>query len=445
VNAPTSPSLRDAATEIVRRLQAAGFRAYWVGGCVRDSLLGREPGDYDVATNARAEEIEKLFPHTIPVGRQFGVVVVVEAGANFQVATFRAESGYTDGRRPSEVTFGDPQADASRRDFTINGLFLDPLSGETHDWVGGKADLQARLVRTIGSPEERFVEDHLRMLRAVRFAAQLDFTIAPETFAAIQSLAPKIKIISAERIRDELLKMFTPGIAERGLRLLHASGLMVQVFPELSATVACEQPPEHHPEGTVFEHLCLMLRHLPDDADPLLPWAVLLHDIAKPVTATRDATTGAIHFYKHDRIGAEMTERILGALRFPRKQVETVATVVRHHMQFVQAREMRKATLRRLFLRPTFALEMGLHRLDCLGSTGRLDTHDFLVARHEEFGNQPEVIPPLVDGAELIQLGMKPGPVLGAMLAEIREMQLADELTTKQDAITWAATRIKAD
>ena len=206
--------MRATAIEIVSRLQAAGFRAYWVGGCVRDSLLGREPGDYDIATDARAEEVERLFARTIPVGRQFGVVVVVEAGTNFQVATFRAESDYADGRRPSQVTFGNPRADALRRDFTVNGLFFDPITSTTHDWVDGEADLRARLIRTIGQPEERFTEDHLRLLRAVRFAAQLDFQIEPETFAAVRALAERIKVISAERIRDELLKLFLPGIAE---------------------------------------------------------------------------------------------------------------------------------------------------------------------------------------------------------------------------------------
>jgi len=434
--------MRDTATEIVRRLQTAGFSAFWVGGCVRDSLLGREPGDYDIATDARTEEIEKLFPHTIPVGRQFGVVVVVEAETNFQIATFRAESDYADGRRPSQVTFGDPQADGLRRDFTVNGLFFDPITGTTHDWVGGVVDLQARLIRTIGKPEERFAEDHLRLLRAVRFAAQLDFQIEPETFAAVRTLAERIKIISAERIRDELLKLFTPGIAERGLRLLRESDLLAYVLPELVPTVNCEQSPDYHPEGNVFEHLCLMLRQLPVGSDPLLPWAVLMHDIAKPLTASCDPTTGSIHFYEHERLGADMTHTILGRLRFPKKQIESVATAVRHHMQFKDASQMRKSTLRRMILRPTFPLELALHRLDCLGSHRRLDAYEYLVTQAKELEKQPEIVPPLLTGDDLIHLGQKPGPELGQLLAEIREKQLADELKTRSEAETWARQRL---
>jgi len=444
MSSPGNLPIRSAATEIVHRLQQSGFRAYWVGGCVRDSLLGREPGDYDIATDARAEEVELLFPHTIPVGRQFGVVVVVEGGANFQVATFRAESDYADGRRPSQVSFGDPQADALRRDFTVNGIFFDPSTNTTHDWVNGEGDLRARVIRTIGDPEERFAEDHLRLLRAVRLAAQLDFTIEPATFAAVRKLAERIRGISAERIRDELLKLFVPGIAERGLQLLHESGLLTQMLPELAATVACEQSPDYHPEGSVFAHLCLMLRQLPAAGDPLLPWAVLMHDIAKPLTASHDPATGSIHFYEHERLGAEMTYEILGRLRFSKKQIETVATAVRHHMQFKDARQMRKATLRRVILRPTFPLELALHRLDCLGSHQRLDVYEFLVTQAHELSQQPEMIPPLLTGDDLIRLGLKPGPVLGQLLAEIREKQLADELKTKAQAEAWVKEHLPA-
>jgi poly(A) polymerase len=409
---------------------------------VRDSLLGREPGDFDIATNALTEEIEKLFPHTIPVGRQFGVVVVIEGGMSFQVATFRAESDYADGRRPSQVSFGEPRADALRRDFTVNGLFFDPITNTTHDWVGGEVDLRARLIRTIGRPEERFAEDHLRLLRAVRFAAQLNFEIEPATLAAIRTLAGRIELISAERVRDELLKLFVPGIAERGLLLLEQSGLLIHVLPELAATATCEQSPDFHPEGSVFAHLCLMLRQLPAGSDPLLPWAVLMHDIAKPITASRDPETGAIHFYDHERIGADMARRIMGRLRFPKKQLEDVATAVRHHMQFKDARQMRKSTLRRMMMRPTFPLELALHRLDCLGSNGNLEAHDFLVEQAEELAKQPEIIPPLVTGDDLIRLGLKPGPPLGQLLAEIREKQLADELKSKDEAETWARQRL---
>ena len=249
---------------------------------MRDFLLGREPQDYDIATNALPDAVEKLFPHTVAVGKQFGVIVVVEAGHQFQVATFRAESDYTDGRRPDHVTFGDARADALRRDFTVNGLFYDPLTQKLHDWVGGEADLRAKILRTIGVPEERFTEDHLRLLRTVRFAAQLDFAIEPRTFAAVQALAPKLKLISAERIRDELLKLFAPPHAARGLELLRTSGLLEHILPELAATIPCDQSPDYHPEGSVFNHLKLMLEKLPPGSPPTLAWSVLMHDIAKP-------------------------------------------------------------------------------------------------------------------------------------------------------------------
>jgi poly(A) polymerase len=466
---PLAPiEIRNLATAIVERLQGAGFEAFWVGGSVRDFLLGREPGDYDIATNAVPDEIERLFPKTIAVGRKFGVMIVVEGGEQFQVATFRAESDYKDGRHPSQVAFGDPQADATRRDFTINGLFYDPVKQTLRDWVGGEADLKARVIRTIGKPEERFAEDHLRLLRAVRFAAQLGFEIEPATFAAIRALAPQIKSISAERVRDELVKLFKPAaplvvppsggpldaaeppkggttnktIASRGLQLLHESGLLAEVLPEVAAFVKCEQSPDFHPEGSVFNHVKLMLGHLPPDADELLPWAVLLHDVAKPKTAERDPVMGSIHFYSHEKIGAEMAVEIMTRLRFPKKQIEDVATAVRHHMQFKDAPKMRKATLRRMLLRPTFPLELQLHRLDCLGSHGKLDIYDFMVTQAERLAQQPQLIAPLLTGEDLKALGLKSGPAMGALLHEVRDKQLAEELKSHEEAMTWVKQRI---
>ena len=434
--------MRTIATDIVRRLQTAGFAAFWVGGCVRDFLLEREPGDYDIATAALPEQIEKLFPHTIPVGRKFGVMIVVEGGEQFQVATFRAEADYRDGRHPEQVTFGDAPADASRRDFTVNGLFFDPIQEQLHDWVGGENDLRAKIIRTIGVPAERFGEDHLRLLRAARFAAQLGFEIEPATFAAIQTFAPIIKTISAERVRDELRKLFAPPHAARGLELLHTSGLLEHVLPELAATVSCEQSPDYHPEGSVFNHLRLMLAQLLPDADPLLSWAVLMHDIAKPLTASRDEQTGSIHFYEHEKIGADLAEKILARLRFPNGQIETVVAAVRHHMQFKDALKMRKSTLRRLLLRETFPLELALHRLDCLGSHRRLDVYDFLVEQARTLAQQPEIRPSLLTGNDLIALGVQPGPELGKLLAEIREQQLSDELKTPDEARAWVREKL---
>ncbi len=477
----TSDSASAVAQAIVRRLQSAGFAAFWVGGCVRDLLLGRDPQDFDIATDARPEQVEQLFCKTIPVGKKFGVIIVVEGGGQFQVATFRAEADYQDGRRPENIVFANAEADASRRDFTVNGLFYDPLTETIHDWVGGEKDLRAKIIRTIGAPAERFGEDHLRLLRAVRFAAQLGFEIEPQTFAAVQKLAPKIKLISAERVREELIKLFAPPPAERmnglmdewiggenahdvasppqpsshpasqpaivspaarGLVLLRDSGLLEPILPELAATVHCEQSPDYHPEGSVFNHLCLMLEKLPAGAGESLPWAVLLHDIAKPVTAERDAATGKIHFYGHEKVGADMAEKILGRLKFPNKQTEEIVACVRHHMQFKDVKQMRKATLRRLLLRETFPLELELHRLDCLGSFGDLEHFNFLVAQAEELKHQPQIRPPLLTGNDLIALGLRPGPALGLLLAEIRELQLADELKTPDEARAWVEKQI---
>lgn len=471
---------REIAAEIVANLQQSGFAAFWVGGCVRDFLLGREPQDFDIATDARPEQVEKLFKKTIPVGKKFGVMIVVEAGQQFQVATFRAEADYQDGRRPEKVVFANAEADALRRDFTVNGLFYDPLTKKIHDWVGGEKDLRAKIIRTIGVPEERFGEDHLRLLRAVRFAAQLNFAIEGKTFAAIKALAPKIKLISAERVRDELVKLFAPpqagwmdglldqwisgeskrGVAgstqqssnpvihqsgspaARGLVLLRDSGLLERILPELAATIDCEQSPDFHPEGSVFNHICLMLEKMPAGAGESLPWAALLHDIAKPVTAERDAKTGAIHFYGHEKVGAEMAGNILQRLRFPNQQAEEIVACVRHHMQFKDVMQMRKATLRRLLLRETFPLELELHRLDCLGSNGDLGHYNYLVEQAAELDKQPAIRPPLLTGNDLIALGVAPGKALGELLHEIRELQLADELKTPDEARAWVQKKL---
>ena len=436
-------SIASTAREIVQRLQTAGFRAFWVGGCVRDFLLGREPQDYDIATSARPAEMERLFPHTIPVGRQFGVLVVVEQGTQFQLATFRAEADYRDGRRPETVVFADAEADALRRDFTVNGLFYDPLTEQLHDWVGGRADLAARLIRTIGLPDERFGEDHLRLLRAVRFAAQLDFAIEPQTFAALRRLAPKITVVSAERIRDELIKLFTPPHAARGLVLLRDSGLLEPVLPELAATATCAQSPDYHPEGTVFEHIRLMLSQLPDPSPAALPWAVLLHDIAKPVTATTDPLTGSIHFYGHEKIGAEMARIILQRLRFPGKEIDEIVTCVLHHMQFKDVLQMRQASRRRMILRDTFPLELALHRLDCLGSHGSLEHYEFMHAQAADLAQQPALRPPLLTGHDLLALGVPPGPELGRLLHDLRDHQLQGDLTTPDEARAWIIQSLK--
>lgn len=442
MNPTPTPAKRERAVEIVRRLQAAGQEAFFVGGCVRDVQLGRAPEDFDIATSARPDQVEALFPRTVPVGRQFGVMIVLLGPDQFQIATFRSEQGYLDGRHPTEVRFSDAREDALRRDFTVNGLFFDPVGGKLHDWVGGQADLQARVIRTIGSPAERFGEDHLRLLRAVRFAAQLDFALDPTTLAAVQANAPSIQMVSAERIRDELLKLVRPPQAARGLELLQESRLLEHILPEVATFSGCQQSPDYHPEGDVFEHVRRMLAELPANAPPSLAWAVLLHDVGKPVTASSDAASGEIHFYGHEKVGADMAHVLLTRLRFPRKQIDEIVAVVEQHMQFKDVRQMRKATLRRLLLRPTFPLELALHRLDCLGSHGRLDHYEFLVAEAEALARQPAVKPPLLTGDDLLALGLPPGPEIGALLAEARDLQLQDELQTRAEALAWLRRKL---
>ena len=439
----TASSPKVIAKKIVARLQKAGFAAFWVGGCVRDFLLGREPWDIDIATNARPEEIEGLFKHTVAVGKKFGVIIVVENEHEFQVATFRSDEDYKDGRRPENVTFGDARADALRRDFTVNALFYDPISNTTHDWVGGEQDLRAKIIRTIGRAEDRFGEDHLRLLRAIRFAAQLDFEIEPATFAALKKLAAKIRLISAERIRDELLKLFRPPHAARGLDLLRDSGLMEHVLWELCPTISCDQSPDYHPEGSVYNHIRLMLEQLRPDATAPLPWAAILHDIGKPPTASVDEATERIHFYGHEKVGAEMARQILGRLRFPRKEIDEIVACVRQHMQFKDVKQMRTATLRRLLMRQTFPLELELHKLDCLGSHRSLEYYNFLVTQAKELKKKPRIQPPLLTGDDLIAIGMRPGPEMGALLHEIRDKQLAEELKSKRAAFAWAKRKIR--
>ena len=423
---------------IVQRLQEAGFPAYWVGGCVRDFLLEKEPQDYDIATGAPPEQTERLFLRTVPVGRQFGILIVVEQDYRFEVATFRAEADYQDGRRPNRITYSDATADAQRRDFTVNGLFYDPVRRQLFDWVNGQRDLRDKTIRTIGNPAERFAEDHLRLLRAVRFAAQLGFQIEPGTLSALQTFAPKSVQVSAERIREELLKLFRPPQAARGLDLLRMTGLLAHLLPEIAALIPCEQSPDFHPEGSAYDHVRLMLELLPADAASSLPWAVLLHDIGKPPTTTRDPITGLPHFYGHEKAGADLAEAVLMRLKFPRKQIDEIAACVRHHMQFKDVPRMRKSTLRRVLMRPTFPLELELHRLDCVGSHQNLEIYRLLVAEAEQLRTQSHLRPPLLHGHDLIAMGWPAGPVLGQVLREIRERQLEDDLTSPAQARAWA-------
>ncbi len=432
-------SLEITARSIVQRLRDAGFTAFYAGGCVRDALLGKSPKDYDVATDARPEQVQKLFPHTYAVGAHFGVIVVHERGHDFEVATFRSDGAYVDGRRPSDVTFSSPQTDAERRDFTINGLFFDPLKDEVIDYVGGRADLAARKLRAIGDAASRFREDKLRLLRAVRFAASLGFETDPATWAAVCQHARDIHDVSAERIREELVRIFTSPTRVRGFDLLVESGLMHEVLPEITALRGCEQPPQFHPEGDVFVHTRAMLGLLPEQVSVGLVFGVLFHDIGKPGTFTVDET-GRIRFNGHDKLGAEMAEIIMTRLRFSRDETDAVVAIVANHMHFMHVQDMRVAKLKRFMARPDFEDEMELHRVDCSSSNGDLSNYDFLRTKREEFASAPLIPPPLLTGHDLKTLGISPGPRYKEILDAVSTRQLEGALTSREEALEWVKT-----
>ena len=424
------------AREIASRLRAKGHVAYFAGGCVRDMVRGLPAKDFDIATDATPDVVQKIFPRTYAVGAAFGVVVVVDNGLNFEVATFRSDGAYLDHRHPVDVKFSSPEEDAKRRDFTINGMFFDPEKNEVIDFVGGKKDLAAKIVRAIGDPAARFSEDRLRMLRAVRFATVLDYKIDNATWDALVANAASINEISAERIREELLKIFLSPNRVTGWDLLDRSGLLHAVLPELDAMKGCLQPEQFHPEGDVFVHTRLMLELLPENVSIPLVLSVLFHDVAKPVTATVDET-GRIRFNEHDRIGAAMTESIMERLRFSRAEIDAVVEMVRQHMVFKDVPKMRVAKLKRFMARPTFEEELELHRVDCASSHGMLDNYEFLLQKREEFANEPIIPPPLVRGDDLIALGMKPGPQFGEILEAVETRQLEGALKDRQQALDW--------
>jgi poly(A) polymerase len=424
------------AREIAARLRESGHIAYFAGGCVRDMVRGLIPKDYDIVTDARPEAVQRLFPHTFAVGAHFGVIIVLENGFQFEVATFRSDDAYIDGRHPSAVHFSSPEEDAQRRDFTINGMFYDPVTEKAIDFVGGRADIDARVVRAIGDPAQRFAEDRLRMLRALRFATVLDYEIDKKTWEALVANAPSINQISAERIRDELVPTILSPNRVRGWDLLDSSGLMRAILPELEAMKGVLQPEQFHPEGDVFVHTRLMLQLLPEKVSVPLVFAVLFHDVAKPVTATVDQT-GRIRFNDHDRIGAEMTETIMRRLRFSGTEIEATVEMVRQHMVFKDAPNMRVAKLKRFMSRPTFEDELELHRVDCESSHRMLENYEFLLRKREEFANEPIIPPPLVRGDDLIALGLKPGPKFGKILEAVETGQLEGTLRTTEEALEW--------
>lgn len=439
---------RQLAEKICRRLRDAGHQAFLVGGCVRDILLGREPADFDVSTNATPDQVQHLFPNSLAVGARFGVIVVLddarEAGPpQVEVATFRSDVGYTDGRHPDRVVYtSSAEEDVKRRDFTINALLLDPATGEVLDYVGGRADLQAGIIRAIGSAEDRFREDKLRMVRAVRFAARFAYAIEARTFAAISKLAADIHQVSPERLRDELTKLLTEGAARRAFELLDETRLLPELLPEVAAMKGVEQPPQFHPEGDVWVHTLRMIEQLPAGSSPTLAWGVLLHDVGKPPTFTPPSGPGGrIRFDEHAEIGAKMAEQICRRFRFSNHESAQVAALVANHMRFKDVLQMKPATLKRFVRLDEFDEHLELHRLDCSSSHGHLENYDFL---QQFLRNTPpaEVRPPkLISGNDLIALGLRPGPDFKGLLDAVEEAQLDGRLATREQALEFVKER----
>jgi len=418
----------------VARLREAGHQAYLVGGCVRDLLLGARPKDWDISTGARPECVLELFPQSGLVGAHFGVVLVRDGLAQVEVATFRSDHEYEDGRRPVGVHFEtDPKADVLRRDFTINGLMMDPESGQVLDYVEGRADLERRVVRAIGDAGARFQEDHLRLLRAVRFAARLGFAIAPDTFDAMRRHAALITRVSAERVRDELVRILAEGGAAYGLDLLDSSGLLAVLLPEVAAMHGVAQPPEFHPEGDVWQHTRLLFEKI-GHATPALAMGALLHDVGKPPVFR---VADRIRFDGHVEKGVEMARAILARLRFSREDTAQIESLVAHHMHFKDVGRMKESTLKRLMRLPQFEEHLELHRLDCLASNGHLETYELVKRKFEEMP-EGEIKPaPLITGADLIAAGYSPGPRFGEILSAVEDAQLEHRLRTPVEAMEW--------
>ncbi len=431
---------RELADKIARTLRDAGHQAYFVGGCVRDLELGREPADYDISTDARPERVQELFPDSLAIGAQFGVILVSEDGAEVEVATFRSDIGYSDGRHPDRVVYtNSAKEDVLRRDFTINGLLLDPRTNEVLDYVNGRADLRARIIRAIGEPERRFREDKLRLVRAVRFAARFNFAIEPETAAAIRALAPEILVVSAERLRDELTKILTEGAARRGFELLDELGLLPHVLPEIARMKGVAQPPQFHPEGDVWIHTLLMLEMLRAGASPTLAWGTLLHDVGKPPTfAPPTGPEGRIRFDGHVEVGTKMAEEICRRFRFSNDETEQISLLVANHLRFKDVPQMRQSTLKRFLRLPRFEEHLELHRLDCLSSHRNLENYEF-VQRFLAETPPAEVRPArLISGDDLIGLGLKPGPDFKEILRNVEDAQLEGRIRSRDEALALA-------
>ena len=437
---------RELANSICEMLERNKHQALLVGGCVRDLLLGREPADYDVATDATPVEVSGLFPESVAVGAQFGVILVPKDGLKVEVATFRSDVGYSDGRHPDRVVYSKtPQEDVQRRDFTINGLLMRYDTDEVLDFVDGQKDLNDGVIRAIGDPELRFAEDKLRMMRAVRFAARFGFEIEPATFRAFERQVAEIRQVSPERLREELTKMLTEGAARQAFELLDETGLLEQVIPEIAAMKGVEQPPEFHPEGDVWIHTRMMLEQLVKGASPTLAWGVLLHDVGKPPTFQSAEETGdRIRFHHHVDVGVRMTEAICGRLRFSNGDTEQISALVENHMRFGAVEAMRKATLKRFVRLPRFDEHLELHRLDCLSSHRHLDSYAFVQRFLDE--TPPEQVRPerLLTGDDLLAMGFPPGPEFARILRGIEDAQLEGQLKTREQAKEYVTTNLAA-
>ncbi len=427
---------RSNADEIARRLQQSGYEAYFVGGCVRDFILEKDSSDYDIVTSALPNQVIELFPHTVTIGAKFGVVAVVMENHPYEVATFRSDDVYEDGRHPSNVKFSSAKEDVFRRDFTINGLLMDPTRGEIFDYVNGRADIERKIIRTIGDPDSRFSEDYLRMLRAIRFTANLGFEIESETKKAIERHAPKINQISAERIREELNKILTHGGSRIGFELMVETGVLKEILPEVNQLKGVEQPPRFHPEGDVWQHTLKMLECLPANGnvekDICLAWGVLLHDVGKSVTRSEDEN--GVHFYGHVQKGEAIAENIMQRLRFSRAQRETVLHLIRQHMVFMNVRKMRPGRLKRFLRMPNFDLHLELHRLDCIASHGILDNYEFCCEQLKILALDDLHPHRLLTGNDLIAMGFTPGKIIGDILHSLEEEQLEGRIQTHRDA-----------
>ena len=436
---------RELANSICEMLQRNKHEALLVGGCVRDLLLGREPADYDVATDATPVEVAGLFPESVAVGAQFGVILIPKNGLKVEVATFRSDMGYSDGRHPDRVVYSKtPQEDVQRRDFTINGLLMRHDNGEVLDFVGGQKDLSAGVIRAIGDPERRFAEDKLRMMRAVRFAARFGFAIEDATFCAVQRHVTEIQRVSTERLREELTKMLTEGAARRAFELMDETGLLKEVLPEIAAMKGVEQPPEFHPEGDVWIHTRMMLEQLAKGASPTLAWGVVLHDVGKPPTFQSAAETGdRIRFNHHVDVGVKMAEAICRRLRFSNEDTEQIVALVGNHMRFGAVEAMKKATLKRFVRLQRFDEHQELHRLDCLSSHRNLDSYEFVQRFLDE--TPPEQVRPerLLTGDDLLAMGFQAGPEFAKILRAIEDAQLEGELKTREEVKEYVVRSFK--